>query len=89
MIFGKPETGFHATRFGGYAVGDTVGTIILALISAWFFKIDWKLSILIWFVVGELSHYYFGVQTAFLTTIGVTACPSTEEYRNTRRYPKS
>ena len=76
MLFGKPGTGFHSTRFLGYAVGDTVGTIILALISAWYFKFDWKLSLLVWFVSGEILHYYFGVQTAFLTTLGITACPT-------------
>lgn len=77
MIFGKPGTGFHSTRFLGYAVGDTVGTIILALITAWYFKIDWKISLLVWFVSGEILHYYFGAQTTFLTTIGVKACPKT------------
>lgn len=74
FIFGKPGTGFHSSRFGGYAVGDTVGTIILALMSAWVFKINWMKSIIVWFVVGELLHYYFGVQTAFLTTLGIRAC---------------
>jgi len=75
MIFGKPGTGFHSTRFLGYAVGDTVGTIILALITAWYFKIDWKISLLVWVVSGEILHYYFGSQSAFLTTIGIKACP--------------
>jgi hypothetical protein len=82
MMFGKPGTGFHSTRFLGYAVGDTVGTVVLALLTAWIFKINWVVSIVVWFVVGELLHYYYGLQSAFLTTIGVEACPSTEEYRN-------
>jgi len=77
FIFGKPGTGFHSTRFLGYAVGDTVGTILLALLTAWLFKINVILSILVWFVVGEVLHYYFGLQSAFLTTIGITACPKT------------
>ena len=62
-------------RFMGYAVGDTLGTVALALLTAWIFKINWILSLVIWFVVGEWMHYYFGAQTAFLTTIGVKACP--------------
>jgi hypothetical protein len=77
FLFGKPGTGCHSTRFLGYAVGDTLGTIGLALITAWYFKIDWKISLLVWFVVGELLHYYYGTQTAFLTTLGITACPKT------------
>jgi len=77
MIFGKPGTGFHSTRFGGYAVGDTLGTVVLALLTAWIFKINWILSIVVWFVAGEILHYYFGVQTAFMTTLGVNvACAS-------------
>ena len=75
FIFGKPGTGFHSMRFMGYAVGDTLGTVGLALLTAWIFKINWMLSLVVWFVVGEWMHYYFGVQTAFLTTIGVNACP--------------
>ena len=75
MLFGKPKTGFHSMRFLGYAVGDTVGTVVLALVTAWYFKINWILSIIVWFVVGEILHYYFGTQTAFLTTLGVEACP--------------
>ena len=77
FIFGKPETGFHSTRFIGYAVGDTVGTIILALLTAWVFKINWVTSLIVWFVGGEILHYYYGVQTAFLTTLGIEACPKT------------
>jgi hypothetical protein len=75
FIFGKPETGFHSMRFMGYAVGDTLGTVALALLTAWIFKINWILSLVVWFVVGEWMHYYFGLQSAFLTTIGVKACP--------------
>jgi len=74
FIFGKPGTGFHSLRFGGYAVGDTIGTIVLALITAWIFKINWIVSLVVWFVVGEWMHYYFGLQSAFLTTLGIKAC---------------
>lgn len=74
FILGIPEQGFHSTRFLGYAVNDTLGTVVLALLSAWLFRINVWLSLLIWFVSGEILHYYFGVQTAFLTTFGIKAC---------------
>ena len=74
FIFGKPGTGFHSLRFGGYAVGDTLGTIALALLTSWFFKINVWLSLLCWFVGGEILHWVFGSQTAFLTTLGIKAC---------------
>jgi len=73
-IFGVPGQGFHEKRLYGYAFNDTVGTLVLALITAFVFQIAvWK-SIIAWFVAGEVLHYIFGSQTAFLTTIGVTAC---------------
>jgi hypothetical protein len=73
-IFGVPEKGFHATRLFGFAVNDTLGTIGLALIGTYFFNIPvWK-SLVGMFVLGEVLHYLFGTQTAFLTYIGVKAC---------------
>jgi hypothetical protein len=75
FMFGKPGTGFHSMRFMGYAVGDTVGTILLALMTSWIFKINWMVSLVVWFVAGEVLHYYYGAQTAFLTTLGIEACP--------------
>jgi DNA-binding protein Fis len=51
-----------------------IGTIILAIITTYVYKISlWK-SILLWFIAGEILHYYFGVQTAVLTTLGIDAC---------------
>ena len=74
-IFGIPKKGFHSKRFLGIALYDTLGTIGLALLVTYFFKVSvWK-SLVGMFVLGEVLHYLFGVQTAFLTFIGVTACP--------------
>jgi hypothetical protein len=74
FIFGVPEKGFHAKRLFGFALGDTLGTIGLALIVTYFFKVPvWK-SIVGMFVLGEVLHYAFGVQTAFLTAIRIKAC---------------
>jgi len=73
-ILGIPEKGFHATRLFGFALNDMLGTIGLALIVTYMYEVPlWK-SIVGMFVLGEVLHYAFGVQTAFLTRIGVKAC---------------
>lgn len=74
FILGIPGQGFHSSRFLGYAVNDTLGTVGLALLTSWLFRINIWLSLAVWFISGEILHYYFGVQTAFLTTIGLQAC---------------
>ena len=71
---GTPGQGVHAARIGGYALNDTLMTIAAAIIFAYFFRISLLVSLTGWFVAGEVLHYIFGVQTAFLTTIGVVAC---------------
>ena len=73
-IFGKPNTGFHSTRVFGLAVGDTVGTIGLGFIFSWIFGASLFYSILGMFILGEVLHYYFGVQTAFLRMLGIKSC---------------
>lgn len=64
--FGEPGTGFHATRIGGFALYDTLGTILIALLFSYFTRIPVLYSIIGWFVAGELLHWYFGVETAFM-----------------------
>jgi hypothetical protein len=58
----------------GIALNDTLMTIVAALITAFIFRIPVLYSILGWFVIGEILHYLFGVNTAFLKMIGITAC---------------
>jgi hypothetical protein len=50
-------------------------TLVAAAITAYFFKISFLKSFVIWFITGEVLHYVFGVQTAVLTTLGIDACP--------------
>ena len=71
-LFGKPGEGVHSTRFLGIAVFDTIGTIIIAIVTAHFFKIPVLYSFVAWFVAGEILHYAFGTKTAFLEMIGMT-----------------
>ena len=37
FIFGVPEKGFHSTRFFGFALNDTLGTIVLAFIVTYIY----------------------------------------------------
>lgn len=41
----------------------------------WLFKGNVWVYFLIWIVIGEIFHYAFGVQTAGMDTLGITACP--------------
>jgi len=71
---GIPGQGFHEKRIVGYALYDIIGTIVLALLTSYFFRIKLYVSVIGWFLLAEALHYAFGTQTAFLTTIGVNAC---------------
>ena len=70
-ILGVPGEGVHAKRIGGYAFNDILATIIAAAITSYFTGTSFIVSLLVWFTVGEILHYAFGVQTAFLTRIGI------------------
>ena len=70
-IFGKPGEGPHATRFAGLAVVDTVLTILIAVLTAWWLQQPFWAHFVFWFVLGEVLHYAFGANTAFLRMIGV------------------
>ena len=68
---GVPGQGVHSTRIFGLALNDILMTIIGAILIAFLFDINvWK-SLLGLFVLGEVLHYVFGTQTAFLTMIGI------------------
>ena len=64
--FGEPKQGFHATRIFGFALYDTLGTIGIAFVFSYFTGISIWYSLLGWFVAGEVLHWYFGVETAFM-----------------------
>jgi hypothetical protein len=73
FIFGKPKQGAHSTRFLGFAVVDSVATVLLAILLAYLFNTEFWLTLFVTFVTGEILHYIMGVQTQFLTTLGLTA----------------
>jgi hypothetical protein len=70
-LLGIPGEGVHATRIGGYAFVDTLLTVIAAYFTTYFIKISLLWSLIIWFILGEVFHVTYGVQTAFLTSIGI------------------
>jgi len=73
---GVPGEGVHAQRFMGLAVNDVIATVVAALLTAWFFKISFLYSVIGWVVAGEILHYAFGVNTAFLKMLGIRPCKS-------------
>ena len=75
FIFGKPRQGAHSTRFLGYAVVDSVATVLLAILLAYVFNTEFWVTLLATFVTGEILHYIMGAQTQFLTTIGLNVYP--------------
>jgi len=69
---GEPGKGVHAPRIFGLARNDLLMTIIAAIITAYIFNITFFQSFAAWFVLGEVLHYAFGTDTAFLRMIGLT-----------------
>jgi len=70
-ILGEPKKGVHSIRIFGFSFIDFLLTGIAAYFTSKYYKIDFLLSFTIWFVVGEILHYVFGVKTAFLEKINL------------------
>jgi len=68
-IFGLPNQGVHRTRIFGYALVDIIFTIIGAWIFSWVFKVKFWISLLGLFILGEVLHAIFCVETAFIKTV--------------------
>ena len=70
-LFGKPGEGAHQYKFLGLSIVDTV----LTFLGAWLITLGTGYPILwtfiFFFILGEILHYAFVTQTAFLTKIGV------------------
>lgn len=73
-ILGIPKRGFHSTRLFGFAMNDTLGTIAIAGLISYFWSFSFWKTLFWTFVIGEVLHYMFGVQTAFLTLLSIRAC---------------
>ena len=65
-ILGVPQKGFHETSIFGLALWDMIGTIFIALaISYYLMKSFWSVLLIV-FVVAQILHYFFEVNTRFL-----------------------
>lgn len=71
-ILGEPNTGVHSIRVLGIALVDTVLTVLAAYVIAKAYKINFWYSFVGLFVLGEVLHYIFGVNTAFLRMINLS-----------------
>ena len=68
-IFGKPATGVHSYRVFNVAIADVIGTILIAYIFSLLTKVNFLWSLLIFFILGELMHFIFCVDTTFTKNI--------------------
>ena len=73
-IFGKPREGPHSYRIFDVAVVDTVLTVLLALVlQKIFFQNFSFLKVFAWtFIIGELMHWYFCVDTKIIQILKST-----------------
>ena len=69
---GVPGEGVHSTTIGGIARNDVIGTVGLGILTTYNTGIPYYYTVPAWFVAGEVAHYVFGVQTRFLTAVGIT-----------------
>jgi hypothetical protein len=63
--------GVHSSRILGLALNDIIATIVVAIITSYVFNISFLYSLIGWFILGEVLHIVFGVDTAFLELIGL------------------
>jgi len=70
-ILGEPNTGAHSIRVFGFSLVDWILTIIGAYFIAKIYTINFWYALLGFFVLGEVLHYLFGANTAFIKMIGL------------------
>jgi len=66
---GKPNDGVHKFRFMGMAAFDLIGTIIVAVLIAYYFNLSYVKIIGYAFLLGMIFHWIFCVDTAFMKTL--------------------
>ena len=82
-LFGVPGTGAHSYRIFGLAAVDIFLTILLAATTAKYTNSSFLVHLIFWLIVGEVLHYLFGTQTAFLTWMGIDAESKCSNFFNT------
>jgi len=68
-VFGKPGTGVHALRVFDIAVVDVVLTVIAAYYISGYYRWSLKWTVFWAFVIGELFHYVFCVETTVIKLV--------------------
>lgn len=74
-IFGKVDTGLHKYKIFGISVVDTLLTLLVSLVIGYFINKKYYkdkllmvtlVTFVVLFLIGELLHYLFCVDTAFI-----------------------
>lgn len=73
-LLGVPGQGVHSRRIFGLALNDTLATIVVSALTSYFFNISFIISLIVWFILGEVLHYIMGVNTAFLGILNIRPC---------------
>lgn len=70
-ILGVPKEGVHKLRFLDTALNDYIGTILLAIITTYLTKMPLVMTTILSFILGELLHFLFGVETNTLKYLNI------------------
>lgn len=68
-IFGKPKEGVHSIRIFNFAVIDVILTILCSFIISKVCSMNFILALIVFFVIGEIIHLIFCVETQFIKMI--------------------
>ncbi len=68
-IFGQPNQGLHSYRIFNYALIDLLLTLIISYLISWKYQFNLILTTLAIFILGQILHKVFCVQTQFIKLI--------------------
>ena len=71
-VLGVPREGVHKLRFLDTALNDYIGTILIAITLTFLTKIPLVFSTIVTFIVGEILHYLFGLETNTLKYLNIS-----------------
>ena len=71
-ILGEVGKGVHSIRLFDFAIIDTLLTVLAAYLISKSFKVKFWKALLGLFILGEILHYIFGVNSKFLQVIGMS-----------------
>jgi hypothetical protein len=66
-IFGVSREGIHSIRVFDFAIIDIIMTFIGAFIISYFFKFNLILTFIYLFILGQILHMLFCVETKFVS----------------------